>query len=77
VLGRGEESSRVVAWLETAAAVPGFIGFAVGRTTFWDAVADYEAKAVTREDAAARIASNYAGWVAIFESARSRPESAP
>jgi hypothetical protein len=31
-----------VGWLETAASVPGFIGFAIGRTTFWDAVADYE-----------------------------------
>ena len=76
VLGRGEEPERVAAWLETAAAVPGFIGFAVGRTSFWDAVADYEAKRVTREEAAARIASNYAGWVAIFERARSRPDGA-
>jgi myo-inositol catabolism protein IolC len=76
VLGRGEESSRVIAWLETAAPVPGFIGFAVGRTSFWDAIVDYEAKRVTREEAAARIARNYAGWVAIFERARSRPDGA-
>lgn len=44
VLGRGADVNRVVGWLETAASVPGFIGFAVGRTTFWDPVADYVAK---------------------------------
>ena len=53
VLGRGADETKVVSWLETAASVPGFIGFAVGRTTFWDAVADYEARRVTRQDAVA------------------------
>ena len=52
VLGRGADETRVVSWLETAASVPGFIGFAVGRTTFWDAVTDYEARRVTRQEAA-------------------------
>lgn len=36
VLGRGEDDQKVHEWLTTAAPVPGFIGFAVGRTTFWD-----------------------------------------
>src|SRR5580693_5250980 len=71
VLGRGADEKRVVGWLETAASVPGFIGFAVGRTTFWDAVADYEAKRATRAAAASRIAQRYRGWAAIFE--RSHP----
>src|SRR5262249_35764038 len=34
VLGRGEDDKKVGEWLETAARVPGFIGFAVGRTVF-------------------------------------------
>jgi 5-dehydro-2-deoxygluconokinase len=34
VLGRGEDEAHVHTWLTTAAGVPGFIGFAVGRTTF-------------------------------------------
>ncbi len=70
VLGRGADEKKEVAWLEVAAAVPGFIGFAVGRTTFWDAIADYEAKTVTRQAAAARIAARYREWVDIFERAR-------
>ena len=41
VLGRGADENKVRGWLEVAASVPGFIGFAVGPTTFWDAVVDY------------------------------------
>ena len=34
VLGRGADEARVRSWLTIAAGVPGFIGFAVGRTSF-------------------------------------------
>lgn len=67
VLGRGADEKKVADWLETAASVPGFIGFAVGRTTFWDPVADYLAHRVTREEAVSRIARRYGEWAAIFE----------
>jgi myo-inositol catabolism protein IolC len=73
VLGRGADEKKVVGWLETAASVPGFIGFAVGRTTFWDAVADYEAKKATRQEAAFRIAQRFREWAEIFS--RARPSS--
>jgi myo-inositol catabolism protein IolC len=67
----------VLHWLETAASVPGFIGFAIGRTTFWDAVAAYVAKQVTRQEAAWLIARRYREWATIFEQARrSRPTAA-
>jgi myo-inositol catabolism protein IolC len=71
VLGRGADEKRVVSWLETAASVPGFIGFAVGRTTFWDAVADYEAKKTTRQEAVSRIAKRFREWVNVFERGQS------
>ncbi len=38
ILGRGEDDDKVREWLTTAAGVKGFIGFAVGRTDFWEAV---------------------------------------
>jgi 5-dehydro-2-deoxygluconokinase len=38
ILGRGSNADKAVAWLRTAAGVPGFIGFAVGRTSLWDPV---------------------------------------
>lgn len=74
VLGRGADENKVVRWLETAASVPGFIGFAVGRTTFWDAVADYEARRVTRQDAVRRVAHRYREWASIFERTRPLPQ---
>ena len=38
VLGCGASQERVTHWLQAAASVPGFIGFAVGRTSWWNAV---------------------------------------
>ncbi len=75
VLGRGADRKKVVSWLETASSVPGFIGFAVGRTTFWDAVSDYVAGKATRQEAASRIAARFQKWVAIFEKARTARDS--
>ena len=70
VLGRGEDDRKVREWLATAAPVPGFIGFAVGRTTFWDPLVDLRAKKTTREAAATEIARRYREWVSIFEKSR-------
>jgi myo-inositol catabolism protein IolC len=71
VLGRGVERDRVVRWLKTAASVPGFIGFAVGRTSFWQPLVDVEAKRISKEEAATHIAHNFEAWIHIFEEARS------
>jgi myo-inositol catabolism protein IolC len=70
VLGRGAERQRVEHWLETAAHVPGFIGFAVGRTTFWQSLVDVEAKRLSEEEAAAQIAHNFEAWIHLFEDAQ-------
>lgn len=70
VLGRGEDDKKVREWLGVAAAVPGFIGFAVGRTTFWDPLIDMRAKKITREAAVAEIERRYREWVDVFEKAK-------
>ena len=70
VLGRGEDDRKVRQWLTTAAAVPGFIGFAVGRTTFWDPLVNYRANKIPRDTAVAQIAASYRSWVDLFEKAR-------
>ena len=70
VLGRGADEARVRTWLATAAGVEGFIGFAVGRTTFWDAVTGYRARTLTRNEAASQIATRLRNWVDTFEQAR-------
>jgi myo-inositol catabolism protein IolC len=70
VLGRGEDDSKVHEWLSIAAGVPGFIGFAVGRTDFWQPLVDYRAKKITREAGVAQIARRYREFADIFETAR-------
>jgi len=76
VLGRGEDDQKVRGWLTTAASVPGFIGFAVGRTSFWNPLVDLQAKKITREDAVAEIARRYREFVDIFEDVRARTRAA-
>ena len=66
-LGRGEDVDKVRAWLTTAASVSGFVGFAVGRTTFWDALVEWRARRITREAAVDLIAERFRDWVDIFE----------
>src|SRR5271154_3933561 len=51
ILGRGENDAHVREWLTLAAAVPGFIGFAVGRTCFWDPLVNWRANRITRQAA--------------------------
>jgi myo-inositol catabolism protein IolC len=69
ILGRGEDDKKVRLWLKTAAAVPGFIGFAVGRTTFWDPLVDMRAGKMTREAAVTEIGRRYREWCDIFDGA--------
>jgi 5-dehydro-2-deoxygluconokinase len=71
VLGRGEDDAKVREWLAVAATVPGFIGFAVGRTDFWQPLVDWRAKKIMREAAVAEIARRYQDFTSIFESKRS------
>jgi 5-dehydro-2-deoxygluconokinase len=76
ILGRGEDDRKVRQWLTTAAGVPGFIGFAVGRTAFWDPLVDYRANRITRDAAVSRIAASYRGWVNLFEEAKEGAQEA-
>ena len=69
VLGRGEDEAQVHTWLTTAAGVLGFIGFAVGRTTFWDPLIAWREQKSSREAAVAEIARRYRQWVDVFAKA--------
>ncbi|MGO8948975.1 MAG: 2-deoxy-5-keto-D-gluconate 6-phosphate aldolase domain-containing protein [Ktedonobacterales bacterium] len=70
VLGRGASPERVRHWLLTAASVPGFIGFAVGRTCFWTAIVDFLANRLSPDAAATQIAGNFEEWYRTFNSGR-------
>ena len=54
-------------WLRAASPIQGFIGFAIGRSIWWDALHDYLDKTRVREDAAATIADNYLHFVTVYE----------
>lgn len=71
VLGRGENEAKVLEWLRTAAAVPGFIGFAVGRSSFLNSIIALRAGKLTAEQASQEIAGKYEEWTREFEKARS------
>ena len=70
ILGRGEDDKKVREWLTTAAGVNGFIGFAVGRTDFWEPLVSFRANRTTRQAAVEEIARRYREFVGIFEKAR-------
>ena len=67
VLGRGENEAKVREWLSIASSVEGFIGFAVGRTDFWQPLVSLRAKAIPREAAVSQIAGRYMEFVELFE----------
>lgn len=69
MLGRDEEDRHVRTWLSTAAAVPGFIGFAAGRTIFWDPLVAWRARSIARNDAVAEVARRFHEFVDVFEGA--------
>jgi myo-inositol catabolism protein IolC len=67
ILGRGEDDKKVHEWLATASQVPGFIGFAVGRTSFWEPLVSWRANKITRQQAVKEISRRYCEFVDIFE----------
>jgi myo-inositol catabolism protein IolC len=72
VLGRGESEQKVIEWLQIAADVPGFIGFAVGRSTFLQTIVDLRAGTLDKDAAAKQIAARFLKWIEVFETARDR-----
>jgi len=76
ILGRGEDDRKVLEWLKTAASVPGFIGFAVGRTDFWQPLVDLRDKKISRQAAVNEMAGRYREFVDAFEGARAKAGAA-
>ena len=71
-LGRGESNEKVQEWLKVGAKIPGIIGFAVGRTIFWQPLADYKAGMINRKEAVEKIAQNYGEFTELWLNERKR-----
>ncbi|MGI8864970.1 MAG: 2-deoxy-5-keto-D-gluconate 6-phosphate aldolase domain-containing protein [Solirubrobacteraceae bacterium] len=67
LLGRGASTAKVEHWLEQAAPVEGFIGFAIGRSIWWDALKAFLAEQSSREEAVTQIAENYLHFRQVYE----------
>jgi myo-inositol catabolism protein IolC len=70
VLGRGADDAKVDGRLNAAAGVDGYIGFAIGRSIWWDPLKAYVDGKVDRAAGARAIAENYLRFVAVYERAR-------
>jgi myo-inositol catabolism protein IolC len=67
LLGRGASDAKVDHWLREAAPVEGFVGFAIGRSIWWDSLRGFLAGTLPREEAASKIADNYLRFVKVYE----------
>ena len=70
VLGRGADDAKVDHWLTQAAPVDGFIGFAIGRSIWWDPLKAYVDGKIERAAGARRIAENYLRFISVYEHAK-------
>jgi myo-inositol catabolism protein IolC len=69
VLGRGASAARVGQWLRAGAGVPGYRGFAIGRTIWWDALVGFRDGKLPRAEAAKLIATNYLRAIDVYRAA--------
>jgi 5-dehydro-2-deoxygluconokinase len=69
VLGRGASDEKVDQWLRAGAPVEGYIGFAIGRSIWWDALKGFLDGSIERADAAQQIADNYLRFVRVYQDA--------
>ena len=71
LLGRGASDSKVDHWLRQAAPVDGFVGFAIGRSIWWDALKGFLAGDLERRAAAEQVADNYLRFIKVYDDAES------
>jgi myo-inositol catabolism protein IolC len=69
LLGRGASDDKVDHWLQQAAPVEGFIGFAIGRSIWWDALKGFLDGKLERKAAAEQVADNYLRFIKVYDDA--------
>jgi myo-inositol catabolism protein IolC len=67
VLGRGADDDAVDHWLRTGSGVQGYVGFAIGRSIWWDPLKAYVEGTLPRGEAAERIGANYRRFIDVYE----------
>ena len=69
LLGRGASDEKVDHWLREAAPVEGMVGFAIGRSIWWDALRGFLDGSLDRGKASALIADNYLRFIQVYDDA--------
>ncbi len=72
VLGRGANDDKVDQWLQAAAGVDGFVGFAIGRSIWWDPLKAYVDGKIERSAGAKQISENFLRFVQVYERAEGK-----
>jgi myo-inositol catabolism protein IolC len=72
VLGRGANEAKVAHWLAQAAPVEGYVGFAIGRSIWWDPLKAYVDGKIERAAGARTIAENYLQFVKVYQRAEGK-----
>ncbi len=65
-LGRGESKEKVQEWLRIGAKIPGIIGFAVGRTIFWEPLVAHKEGKTIRKATVEKVAQNYQEFTELW-----------
>src|SRR5919198_1286063 len=69
VLGRGASDEKVDEWLRAGAGLPGYIGFAIGRSIFGESVKALAAGGGDRDELSDKLARNYLRFIDVYQSA--------
>ncbi len=69
LLGRGASDEKVDHWLRQAAPVEGMVGFAIGRSIWWDALRGFLDGSLDRGKASTQIADNYLRFIQVYDDA--------
>jgi myo-inositol catabolism protein IolC len=70
VLGRHAPHDQLDHWLEVAAPIPGFVGFAIGRSIWWDPLHAHFRHHCTASEARRRITGAYLDFTTYYLNAR-------
>jgi myo-inositol catabolism protein IolC len=68
ILGRAENQEKVEKWIKAGNKIEGVIGFAVGRTIFWNPLTEYKNGKIEKEKVIETISNNFLHFFRIFTS---------
>jgi myo-inositol catabolism protein IolC len=70
ILGRHASKQDLERWLDVAAPLPGYVGFAIGRSIWWDPLTAHFAGTIPSDVAQHQIAENYLSFARTYMDAR-------